>query len=135
MPHQYNHFFPVKFLKPYFMLLLSVGPLLTDYYVDRKLVYQWSHQSIATLVRQRYFPTIDDMKQTHFHLASLYLEIWIMAKPISCPARGIHLNNGVNRLCSLHPLLFSDSLYNWRKLSELWYQLLNAGMYVLNFSA
>lgn len=99
-------------------------------HLDNKNLITWSHEPIAKAMKKRYVHQTDDIVQTHKTIAQLFLETWIDNKPLVCKERNINISEGGDRLLCVQPLLYSDTKYNNRRISELWFHLLNAGIYV-----
>lgn len=124
---------------------------------DNRVVLRWCHRSVAVVASRRYRREIDDIKAAHHDISCLFLETWLLGKLLPPPlpttlAVGASVSDqastgggvlqqrtesvcpivpiAVDRHIAYQPLLFSDTAYNLRRLSELWYQLLNAGQLV-----
>lgn len=116
----------------------SAGGLLMERLLDNRLLLVWSHRSVAQASTRRYRRQVDDIKTAHRDLANLFLETWLTGRPLctfdldrwagDCDVMQSALDTG-RRYVGAQPLLLSDRSYNLRRLSELWYQLLNAGLY------
>jgi hypothetical protein len=106
--------------------------------LDNRLLLVWSHRSVAQAATRRYRRQVDDIKTAHRDLANVFLETWLTGRPLcnfdfdrwvgDCDVTQCALDAG-RRYVGAQPLLLSDKSYNLRRLSELWYHLLNAGMY------
>ena len=116
---------------------LHAGAMLVERFVDNRLLLMWSHLSISQAATRRYRRQVEDIKTAHRDLANLFLETWLTGRPLyhfdlhewtggDHDVTHMVLDVG-RRYVGAQPLLLSKSSYNLRRLSELWYQLLNAG--------
>ena len=115
---------------------LHAGAMLVERFVDNRLLLMWSHPSISQAATRRYRRQVEDIKTAHRDLANLFLETWLTGRPLyhfdlhewsgDHDVTQLVLDVG-RRYVGAQPLLLSKSSYNLRRLSELWYQLLNAG--------
>lgn len=114
----------------------STGGLLIERLLDNRLLIVWSHRSVAQAASRRYRRQVDDIKTAHRDLANLFLETWLTGRSLcnldldrwtgDRDVTQAVIDTG-KRYVGAQPLLLSDTSYNLRRLSELWYQLLNAG--------
>ena len=79
------------------------------------------------MAAQRYLVRMSDIKSSHSDIADLFLDTWVESKALVIPEKAIEIIDCGWRYVCQQPLLYSDTMYNLRKLSELWYQLLHAG--------
>ena len=82
---------------------------------------------MAQAAGKRYRQRLDSIKLCHKDIAEHFLETWLDNKPMFVPERGVQIIDTGCRFVSQQPLLYSETAYNLRRLSELWYQLLNSG--------
>lgn len=103
------------------------GCLLVECLTDGRLMLCWSHHSVAVTAAKRYRQQLDYIKLAHKDMADYFLETWKYNKPLVVPEKGVQIiDTGCRYVCH-QPLLLSETNYNLRRLSELWYHLLNAG--------
>ncbi|CAH1794783.1 unnamed protein product [Owenia fusiformis] len=105
----------------------DLGIMLEQRETAGSTLFSWRNQTIKSVVKVRYLQTVETLKQNHKALAELFLETWIDGRPLVDPDLDLQIMQG-RRCISQQPLLYSDTLYNLRKLNELWYQLLHSGM-------
>ncbi|CAF0993322.1 unnamed protein product [Adineta steineri] len=105
-----------------------LGPLLTERYFDLKVVICWSHSFIRRHMKQKYLKRVEDIRIAHRDIANYFLEAFIESKPLIDMNRNVQIrgDNG-RRFILQQPLLYSEVAYNYRRLSELWYQLMHSG--------
>ena len=112
-------------------LLSFQGSLITAKTINHKTMISWSHRCIANIAKQRYFETVDAIKKSHKDIGNIFLDRWQEPKPLVFPERNIEIIDEGKRFVSEQPLLYCDTRYNMRRLSELWFQLLNCGKYII----
>ena len=134
--------------------MVAAGNLIVDGLTDNRVVLRWCHRSVALVASRRYRREIDDIKAAHHDISCLFLETWLNGKllppPLTLavgavisdqPTTGVGVAQRNESVCAIvplavdrhiaaQPLLFSETAYNFRRLSELWYQLLNAGKFI-----
>ena len=142
-------------------MLPMLGNLIVESLADNRVVLRWCHRSVALVASRRYRREIDDIKAAHHDISCLFLETWLngklpppppptttrlVATPSVAADNQITIGTGVkqrsqslavtpltaDRCIAPQPLLLSDTAYNLRRLSELWYQLLNTGTLINN---
>jgi len=133
--------------------MVAAGNLIVEGLTDNRVVLRWCHRSVALVASRRYRREIDDIKSAHHDISCLFLETWLHGKllppPMTLavgavvndqPPTGVAQRNesvcpivplAVDRHVAAQPLLFSETAYNLRRSSELWYQLLNAGKLIV----
>ncbi|CAF1470789.1 unnamed protein product [Adineta ricciae] len=106
----------------------TLGPLLSTKYFDLKVVLCWSHSFIRRYMKQKYLRKVEDIRMAHRDIANYFLEAFIESKPLIEMTRNIQVrgDNG-RRFVLQQPLLYSETAYNYRRLGELWYQLMHSG--------
>ena len=109
------------------VVYLIPGTLLEKRYLDNKVLLTWSHQSVSAAANMCYFVKTDLIKQTHRDIGELFLETWLDNKPMVIPQQDIKIIDNGYRYIAPQPLLYSETKYNFRRLSELWYQCLRTG--------
>lgn len=112
----------------------DLGSLIQVVHVDNKKLFRWAHVIVSHTAILRYQPNIDTIKDAHKDIGDLFSEQWIGNKPMMFPEEGIEIIDTGNRLVCQQPLVYSDKLYNYRRLHELWFQQLHTGMAILNIS-
>ncbi|UJR35756.1 hypothetical protein I4U23_028505 [Adineta vaga] len=106
----------------------TLGPLLTVKYFDLKVVICWSHSFIRRQMKQKYLRKVEDIRISHRDIANYFLEAFIESKPLIDMTRNIQIRGDSGRRFILQqPLLYSETAYNYRRLGELWYQLMHSG--------
>jgi hypothetical protein len=98
-------------------------------------------------MKQKYLKRVEDIRIAHRDIANYFLEAFIESKPLIDMNRNVQIRSYLRRLieCSAlsslllfrgdhgrrfivqQPLLYSETAYNYRRLSELWYQLMHSG--------
>lgn len=79
-------------------------------------------------MKQRYLNKVDQIRQCHKDMANYFLESFIETKPLVDMNRNLHLRDeDGKRYISQQPLVYSDTKYNYRRMSELWFHLMNSG--------
>ncbi|XP_022109801.1 NACHT domain- and WD repeat-containing protein 1-like isoform X1 [Acanthaster planci] len=104
----------------------DLGTLLEERFIDNKTVLTWSGSVIRQIASQRYLANSCVRANCHGRLAQLFLQGWVKEKVWSLPGRELE---GVERgrKVAPQPLLYGETRYNMRRLSELWYHLAHAG--------
>ena len=96
--------------------------------MDNKVTFVWSNELIKKLMKQRYFNKVENIRLCHKDIANYFLEAFVESKPYIDINRNLQIRNeNGKRFISPQPLLYSDEMYNFRRLSELWYHLMNSG--------
>jgi hypothetical protein len=137
------------------LFVLDVGPLLSERYFDLKVALCWSHSFIRRHMKQKYLKKVEDIRVAHRDIANYFLEAFIQSKPLVEMNRNLQIRylllihkhvyprmvrhvdlsivrflcreDGGRRFILQQPLLYSETIYNHRRLSELWYQLMHSG--------
>ncbi|CAF4583710.1 unnamed protein product, partial [Rotaria sp. Silwood1] len=105
-----------------------LGPLLSERYFDLKVVICWSHSFIRRHMKQKYLKRVEDIRIAHRDIANYFLEAFIESKPLVDMNRNVQIRGDSGRRFILQqPLLYSETAYNYRRLGELWYQLMHSG--------
>ncbi|UJR10356.1 hypothetical protein I4U23_014561 [Adineta vaga] len=105
-----------------------LGPLLTEKYFDLKVMICWSHSFIRRHMKQRYLKRVEDIRIAHRDISNYFLEAFIESKPLIEMNRNVQIRGDSGRRFLLQqPLLYSETAYNYRRLGELWYQLMHSG--------
>ncbi|CAF0919781.1 unnamed protein product [Rotaria sordida] len=105
-----------------------LGPLLSERYFDLKVVICWSHSFIRRHMKQKYLKRVEDIRIAHRDIANYFLEAFIESKPLVDMNRNVQIRGDSGRRFILQqPLLYSEIAYNYRRLGELWYQLMHSG--------
>lgn len=58
------------------------GNLLSVKFMDNKITYCWSHESIKKLMKQRYFNRVEQIRTCHKDLSNYFLESFVETKPL-----------------------------------------------------
>ncbi|CAF0782326.1 unnamed protein product [Adineta ricciae] len=105
-----------------------LGPLLSEKCFDLKIMICWSHSFIRRHMKQKYLKRVEDIRIAHRDIANYFLEAFIESKPLIEMNRNVQIrgDNG-RRFIVQQPLLYSETAYNYRRLGELWYQLMHSG--------
>ncbi|RNA04607.1 NACHT and WD repeat domain-containing 1 isoform X1 [Brachionus plicatilis] len=79
-------------------------------------------------MKQRYFNRVEQIRTCHKDIANYFLESFVETKPLVDMNKNMQIRDEEGRrfICQ-QPLLFSNVRYNYRRLSELWYHLMNSG--------
>ncbi|CAF3115487.1 unnamed protein product [Rotaria socialis] len=105
-----------------------LGPLLSVRYFDSKVVICWSHSFIRRHMKQKYLKRVEDIRFAHRDMSNYFLEAFIESKPLVDMNRNVQLRGDpARRFILQQPLLYSETAYNYRRLHELWYQLMHSG--------
>lgn len=110
-----------------------IGLLLSERFVQRKVVLCWSHDFIEDIIRRRYMANVDIICNIHSDLTELFLETWIEGKQVLLQENTVI--EDLQRFVCHQPLLYSETKYNTRRISELWIHLLQLGKHFLSFYA
>ncbi|CAF1425220.1 unnamed protein product [Adineta steineri] len=106
----------------------TLGPLLSIRYFDLKVVICWSHSFIRRHMKQKYLKRVEDIRISHRDISNYFLESFIESKPLVDMGRNIQIRgDNARRFVLQQPLLYSETAYNYRRLGELWYQLMHSG--------
>ncbi len=105
-----------------------LGDLLIKRFLDNKITYNWSNQLVKRIMKHKYFNNVEQIRLCHKDMANYYLETFLDSKPLIDLMRNIQIrNDDAKSFVAQQPLLYSENLYNFRRLSELWYHLMNSG--------
>ncbi|CAJ0572561.1 unnamed protein product, partial [Mesorhabditis spiculigera] len=101
-------------------ILESLGGLLHTVYADGRLLYRYSHTSIANVVRNRYLSTPADVKSANGDLADVFADLLTELDGIS-PRAALQYQ--------VFPQLLKrdNGSINVRKVRNLWLHLLHSG--------
>ena len=100
-------------------------------FIDNKVTYSWRNKLIKKVMKQKYFNNVDHIRLCHKDIANYYLETYIDSKPFIEASRSVNIcNEEARRYVSQQPLVYSDGIYNFRRLNELWYHLMNSGKFI-----
>lgn len=80
-----------KIVKYYIFFSFFKGYFLSQRYVDCKITYHWTNDTIKRLMKQRYLNKVDQIRQCHKDLANYFLESFIETKPLVDMSRNLHL--------------------------------------------
>ncbi|XP_071808214.1 NACHT domain- and WD repeat-containing protein 1-like isoform X2 [Asterias amurensis] len=104
----------------------DLGSLLEEHFIDSKTLVTWSSSVIQQIASQRYFTNSSLRIKCHKHIAELFLQTWVKEKRWSLEGRDLEgVESG--RKVAPQPLLYGETRYNIRRLSELWFHLAHAG--------
>uniref|UniRef100_A0A8C5C5I3 NACHT and WD repeat domain containing 1 n=1 Tax=Gadus morhua TaxID=8049 RepID=A0A8C5C5I3_GADMO len=104
-------------------LRLDLGPLLLEGWAQGLVLLDFRYQQLCEAVRERY---LGDQRRNRM-LSEYFLGLWSgKLKPLALPPRTLLLSD---RKVPPQPLWFAPGLANMRKLQELPYQLLHAGLW------
>ena len=70
----------ILFQNIYVFLIPFLGPLLKEYYVDRRPYLHWSHKTIAKYIQKKYLKTSRDLQACYSELASAFHLGFLMEK-------------------------------------------------------
>jgi hypothetical protein len=106
--------------------------MLTQKYMDNKITYSWSYDCIKKIMKQTYFNKVDIIRSCHKDIANYFLESFVLTKPLVDMNKNLQIRDedGRRYVCQ-QPLLYSQFLYNFRRLNELWYHLMNSGIIMI----
>lgn len=105
-----------------------IGSLLKRKFTDNKVTYSWSNDLVKKVMKQKYFNNVDHIRLCHKDIANYFLEAFLDSKPFIEPSRNLSVcNEEARRFVAYQPLVYSDGIYNFRRLNELWYHLMNSG--------
>ena len=115
------------------LIKYQLSDLLTKKYLDNKITYCWRHECIKKIMKQKYFNKVDQIRNCHKDIANYFLESFIDKKPLIDMSHNMQIRDEhARRYICQQPLLYSDTKYNYRRLSELWYHLMNSGIFLTN---
>ena len=79
-------------------------------------------------MKNKFLQNIDQIRLTHKDMVNYFLESFIDSKPLIDLNQNLQIRNEEGkRFVAQQPLLYSETNYNYRRLSELWYHLMNSG--------
>ncbi len=111
------------------LIKYQLNDLLCTKFMDNKVTLCWSHDCVKKFMKQRYFSKSEQMRSCHKDLANYFLESFVETKPLVNMNRNMQIRDEEGRrYISQQPLLYSEIKYNNRRLSELWYHLMNSGI-------
>ena len=108
-------------------LLFLVGALLVEKHIDNKTLLCWDSSVVSDIARQRYLTDRLTINTCHRHIADLFLQTWVKEKPLKVEGRNTE-DIDLCRKVAPQPLLYGETRYNIRRVSELWYHLAHCGM-------
>jgi hypothetical protein len=96
--------------------------------MDNKITYCWSNDCVKKFMKQKYFNKVETIRACHKDIANYFLESFVETKPLVDMSKNMQIRDedGKRFVCQ-QPLLYSHFMYNLRRLSELWYHLMNSG--------
>jgi len=95
-------------------------------------------------MKQKYLKKVEEIRVSHRDIANYFLEAFIESKPLVDMTRNVQIrytilsmnyyhclfmyrDDNARRFILQQPLLYSETAYNYRRLGELWYQLMHSG--------
>uniref|UniRef100_A0A8C5RM93 NACHT and WD repeat domain containing 1 n=1 Tax=Laticauda laticaudata TaxID=8630 RepID=A0A8C5RM93_LATLA len=110
-------------------LYQDLAQWLEDRWMDGFALMDFAHRELADAVEQRYLSVPEERTKRHLLLADYFRGTWSwgMKKPIQLPSSNKPVS--FDRKVIPQPLWFSSILTNQRKLSELPFHLLQAGLF------
>uniref|UniRef100_A0A8C6X5H2 NACHT and WD repeat domain containing 1 n=1 Tax=Naja naja TaxID=35670 RepID=A0A8C6X5H2_NAJNA len=110
-------------------LYQDLAQWLEDRWADGFVLMDFAHRELADAVEQRYLSVPEERTKRHLLLADYFRGTWSwgMKKPIQLPSSSKPVS--FDRKVIPQPLWFSSTLTNQRKLSELPFHLLQAGLF------
>lgn len=75
--------------------------MLTEKYVDSKVLLSWSHSFIRRYMKQKYLKKVEDIRAAHRDIANYFLEAFIESKPLVDMNRNIQLRFVDNSMSSI----------------------------------
>ncbi|XP_015742924.1 NACHT domain- and WD repeat-containing protein 1 [Python bivittatus] len=119
------HFPPLLWARLY----QDLAQWLEDRWADGFVLMNFAHRELAAAVEQRYLSVPEERIKRHLLLADFFRGTWSwgMKKPIQLPSSNKPVS--FDRKVTPQPLWFSSTLANQRKLSELPFHLLQAGLF------
>lgn len=107
------------------------GNLLCEKYIDNKVTFYWSNEYVKKHMKQRYLSKVDQIRTCHKDMANYFLESFVESKPLVDMSRNMQIRDeDGRRFIAQQPLVYSDTRYNYRRMSELWYHLMNSGKFM-----
>ncbi|XP_006814909.1 NACHT domain- and WD repeat-containing protein 1-like [Saccoglossus kowalevskii] len=103
----------------------DLGLLLCEVHIDNKTLLKWSNEILKQTAKDRYLCTKTNIVICHRDFSELFLQTWVKQKPLNLPNREVEVDD--NRKVAPQPLLYGETRYNMRRLSELWYHLIFSG--------
>ncbi|CAD5121150.1 DgyrCDS9688 [Dimorphilus gyrociliatus] len=96
-------------------------PLFSTYHFKGRELWKWRNEDVRKSLKSLYFKTAESFKNTHKCLADYFSNKWINHKPLVVPERSIQIIEPYSccRYLTPHPLLYSEYLYNYRRITEL----------------
>jgi NACHT domain- and WD repeat-containing protein len=105
-----------------------LGGLIAEKYMDNKVTYFWSNELVRRIMKQQYFNKVNLVRSCHKEMANYFLEAFVETKPLVDMNRHLHKRDEeAKRYICQQPLLYSDTAYNYRRINEIWYHLMNTG--------
>ncbi|XP_070593727.1 NACHT domain- and WD repeat-containing protein 1 [Erythrolamprus reginae] len=119
------HFPPLLWAQLY----QDLSQWLEDRWADGFVLMGFAHRELADVVEHRYLSVPEERTKRHLLLADYFRGTWSwgMKKPIQLPSSNKPVS--FDRKVVPQPLWFSSTLANQRKLSELPFHLLQAGLF------
>ncbi|XP_063145187.1 NACHT domain- and WD repeat-containing protein 1 [Candoia aspera] len=110
-------------------LYQDLAQWLEERWADGFVLMAFAHRELAAAVEQRYLSLPEERIKHHLLLADFFRGTWSwgMKKPIQLPSSNKPVS--FDRKVTPQPLWFSSTLANQRKLSELPFHLLQAGLF------
>ena len=115
----------LKFIQIFnnFLILLQ-GELLVENLTDNRLLLNWSYPCVTNVLKKRYCSNQTELTLTHQKIAEYFLG----TRSSNRTQDSFDNKSDVASQClSQQPLLHSETLYNLRPLTEIWFQLLQTG--------
>ncbi|XP_077999411.1 NACHT domain- and WD repeat-containing protein 1-like [Glandiceps talaboti] len=125
----YPHYLPSILRFPHRIwagIKYDLGPLLCEVHMDNKTLLVWSNEILKSTAKNRYLGTKTSKVLCHRDFSELFLQTWVKQKLLNLPNRG-ETDVDENRKVAPQPLLYGETRYNMRRLSELWFHLVNSG--------
>ncbi|XP_070545412.1 protein qui-1-like [Ptychodera flava] len=102
----------------------DLGSLICEVNMDNKTLLRWSNAILRDAARTKYLYTKTNKVMCHRDFAELFLQTWVKQKPLNLPNRETEVDD--NRKVAPQPLLYGETRYNMRRLSELWFHLVRS---------
>lgn len=101
----------------------DIDSFFVDHVTDGVQVSTWSHRQFREVAEERYLHSDEgELRRVHLALADYFQGRWSSGSQKDGNGRSLK-----DRYVAVQPYMFSESVFNLRKLNELPYHLINAG--------
>lgn len=116
-------FDPTDVLSPLpYMVLKHLGRMLINVYTDKRKVWMFRHPYVSHIIRQRYLPSIGEVKLANETMAELLSSV---------PSTEDEHDPVTSNLVFPQPINHENGSVNLRRIRYQWYYLLHAGKFFI----